>query len=650
MLAKSLFLADKIMGAGASSLLGKRGNLSLEKRIKYLQETPFFQYLTPDTINDFARCFPQTVRSNPGKSITLDPRRIYVVCEGEVDLSTSYPQEGTKIEAKGYLCRKRRGDIVNVCSTQEDVERRMTVKSQKMKGLAEDIMTVGSGPSGIVLLSGDMDALDKFNKAHPDLSKPIVEICTSQIDDRLLTIPFLQEVSKSKLGVLAAMCRYEAFDAGQTVFEEDSDADKLFLVLSGVAQVVAKSESTSSISPAEASSAVSEKSVTLQRSLMCSTKDSQRTVLAGAGTPDVTIAELKSGDYFGETALVFNIDRTCGVRTTEKCLFLTVHKTDFENFLKICPIEDSLKSVIKQRMVSKLSSLGIPFLDGIPQEMLSSLGSSVDIQEVPEGDTIFRQGDVGDKFYIIVHGAVKVDTVATPKAEEEACDTGDTGSGTGEETRTEEVCDESPAAESLGSLGPGQYFGEMSLVLNAESHLRTATVTSTQRSILLSIGKESFHELFGQHSNILAEFEIRLLKEMARLKHILAHSLGIVSFREFLEAEHAGENIDFWVAVKEFKANKEDDEQKRKEQARQIFVTFCAEYADRQVNLPHKMIGEIDGRLQSVEGEDVIPQDIFDDAWQEIFRLLEKDKFDRYKKSSCFKAFFAQIGGLSPEV
>ena len=87
--------------------------------------------------------------------------------------------------------------------------------------------------------------------------------------------------------------------------------------------------------------------------------------------------------------MVFNIDRTCGVRTAEKCLFLTVHKTDFENFLKICPIEETLKRVIKQRMVSKLSSLGIPFLNGIPEDMLSSLASSVSIGKVPKDHVIY---------------------------------------------------------------------------------------------------------------------------------------------------------------------------------------------------------------------------------------------------------------------
>jgi hypothetical protein len=55
------------------------------------------------------------------------------------------------------------------------------------------------------------------------------------------------------------MGRYEANKSGQIVFEED----KLFLVLSGVAQVVAKPELASSIRsvPSESSQAVTEQAV-----------------------------------------------------------------------------------------------------------------------------------------------------------------------------------------------------------------------------------------------------------------------------------------------------------------------------------------------------------------------------------------------------
>ena len=114
--------------------------------------------------------------------------------------------------------------------------------------------------------------------------------------------------------------------------------------------------------------------------------------------------------------------------------------------------------------------------------------------------------------------------------------------------------------------------------------------------------------------------------------------LLLAFLREFLEAEHAGENLDFWLSVKEFASNPDVDKRK----AKHIFVTFCAEYADRQVNLPHKMLAEIDTKLKN----DEVSPDIFDAARQEIFRLLERDKLVRFRQSEHFKSFLGRLGIL----
>ena len=272
--------------------------------------------------------------------------------------------------------------------------------------------------------------------------------------------------------------------------------------------------------------------------------------------------------------------------------------------------------------------LGIPFLSGITQEMYSSLTDSVALHEVPQHHVIFRQGDVGDKFYIIVHGFVEVTTNA--EAEEEDCE-------------EDELMSDSRNESRLGSLGPGQYFGEMALV-NADNNIRTANVTSTQKSILLSIDKESFHKIFGSNIQILAEFELRVLKKRARLCHVLKHSLGLSTFRGYLEKEHASENIDFWVAATSFASESSMmTKEKRLARAKQIFLTFCAEYADSQINLPYDLMLELDSNIN--KKNDVSPE-IFDAAVLEIYKLMEKDNFIRFKMSQEFQNYFEKLGIL----
>eukprot|EP00957_Ditylum_brightwellii_P022715 1713576-Ditylum_brightwellii.AAC.1 len=60
-----------------------------------------------------------------------------------------------------------------------------------------------------------------------------------------------------------------------------------------------------------------------------------------------------------------------------------------------------MTTVMKERMVGKLSTLGIPFLEGIPAVKLNSLTSSVEIHNMSDGQVVFREGDAGDQFYII---------------------------------------------------------------------------------------------------------------------------------------------------------------------------------------------------------------------------------------------------------
>jgi Glu-tRNA(Gln) amidotransferase subunit E-like FAD-binding protein len=85
--------------------------------------------------------------------------------------------------------------------------------------------------------------------------------------------------------------------------------------------------------------------------------------------------------------------------------------------------------------------------------------------------------------------------------------------------------------------------------------------------------------------------------------------------------------------------------EQRAERAKQIYVTFCAEFADRQVNIAGAMLTKIENRLYK---DNIVVPDLFDAAMQEVFRMMDKDKFARYKKSDIFKSFLRQLGILSP--
>lgn len=584
------------MGGAVSK--GRR--LSQEDRIKYIKTTPFYLYLQNDTLQEFAACFPYMILIKKGETPKLDESKLYIVATGELELTTTMADPKMKIENKGYLCKKRPGDILHKPKEQKLATEKLCPKTKKMETFVEQVETCATENSS--LLGSDTTALNAFLTKYPELSLPF----NANVSSYLEKIPFLQDLKASKLSVLATMCQYEAMDSDCTVFEENAVANKFYILLSGKATVLAPQWVGSSS--------------LLQQSLEWGNYDDR-------SSSSIIVAGLKSGDYFGETSLFVNTNRTCTIRTTEKCLFISVGKKTFENFCAVCPqLKEKMREVMKQRMVSKLSSLGIPFLDGIPPSSMQLLTDQVEVQDYNEGEIIFSEGDVGNRFYIVVHGGVKVEKVER----NEPLSVHDNLDHIGI-TRTD-------STRNLGILKAGNYFGEMALVSDTP---RSATVTSVDKTILLSVDKDSFRTIFANNPNSFSEFTLRLLQGSSELKHLLGHSLGMQTFRSFMKQNFAEENVDFWNSVNEFKNSKHDQEETRN-RANNIFDTFCKEGAKYQVNLSYDMRSNIEKSLS----EPSIHHNIFDESLNEIYKLMVRDNYARFKQTSEFFDFFKYLGIL----
>lgn len=96
------------------------------------------------------------------------------------------------------------------------------------------------------------------------------------------------------------------------------------------------------------------------------------------------------------------------------------------------------------------------------------------LEEYEPGELVFAQGDLADRLYIIQEGEVEV--VRT--------------------TDGKEVL--------LARLGPGDYFGEIALLM-AEGR-RTASVRAATRVELLTLGKENFGRLVAAVPSTHKEF------------------------------------------------------------------------------------------------------------------------------------------------
>jgi len=120
----------------------------------------------------------------------------------------------------------------------------------------------------------------------------------------------------------------------------------------------------------------------------------------------------------------------------------------------------------------------IPFFENLDEALLSTLDERFVVERYAEGQTIFKEGESGDKLYFIDRGEVEV-MVTGP---------------TGERRR-------------VALLRDGDYFGEIALL---EDVPRTATVRTRAPSSLLGLGREQFLDLLRAVPDLRATFERRV--------------------------------------------------------------------------------------------------------------------------------------------
>lgn len=109
----------------------------------------------------------------------------------------------------------------------------------------------------------------------------------------------------------------------------------------------------------------------------------------------------------------------------------------------------------------------IPLFADLPSDALNHLITQLNVVELRPGEILFREGEVGEHFYVIANGDLEVLRAA----------------GTAEELL-------------LNTVHPGEYFGDMALIMPGGQ--RTATVRARTLSTLLVMSRAEFNDLLNQ--------------------------------------------------------------------------------------------------------------------------------------------------------
>jgi len=228
-------------------------------------------------------------------------------------------------------------------------------------------------------------------------------------------------LSAEEVEALAARFHPAAYEMGEVLIRQGDEGDKFFVIQTGTVEVLAEDP-----------------------------EGGQR-----------VLAYLRSGDYFGEIALLANVPRTATVRAVTPVGLYSLVREDFEE--ATVAIGSSSEQMVDTIMdIRRLR--GIPIFKGRSEGELSVLLTKLELRTWNPEAVVFQQGDAGDKFYVIRSGEVAI-----------------------------EVSDNGGPAREVATLRGGEYFGEIALVSEVP---RTASARVKAEAELWALAKDDFLELF----------------------------------------------------------------------------------------------------------------------------------------------------------
>mmetsp|Transcript_29433 Transcript_29433/g.42712 ORF Transcript_29433/g.42712 Transcript_29433/m.42712 type:complete len:787 (+) Transcript_29433:1064-3424(+) len=169
------------------------------------------------------------------------------------------------------------------------------------------------------------------------------------------------------------------------------------------------------------------------------------------------------GASFGELALLYNCPRaaTC-IANTDVRLWKVEQRT-FRHMLanNTANQQKDIHDVLRK----------VPFLSELEDNMLLKISDALTTVTFPEGERIINKGDVGEVFYILREGTVKVHDI-----------------GFGDSQYVDQ------------NLGPGDFFGERALLTGEP---RFAHISATSNCSTLCLSRDTFEKTLGPLQDLI---------------------------------------------------------------------------------------------------------------------------------------------------
>lgn len=211
-------------------------------------------------------------------------------------------------------------------------------------------------------------------------------------------------------------------------------------------------------------------------------------VVTKENAPGVEIEEARLGpaQHFGEVGLLAGAPSPTTIRVLESPVRVLAMSRD--EFLSLVAEVDLLSSDIallaRRRYLAQRLRAAMPKLSG---SELAAYSDDLKLEKIEPGRVIIRQGDAAETFHIVAAGTVEVVLEPSDDSEERI----------------------------LGRLGPGEYFGEMGLLMRRP---RTATVRGGDEGTeIMTMQRAAFERMVSSSKSTHDEVLLRLLQRVSGL-------------------------------------------------------------------------------------------------------------------------------------
>jgi CRP-like cAMP-binding protein len=287
------------------------------------------------------------------------------------------------------------------------------------------------------------------------------------VEERLNRFRLFEDFSPEDLAQVAKFVEEETFPSGKTLFQQGEPPDFFYLVEEGVVRETGRDQ---------------------------------------AGTI-ILRRKAEAGDFVGRRSPMDGSPRRTTATVVREARLLAIRAADFRTLVAMFP---ALREKLDRKgVVNRL--LAIPLFSVFSREQLFQVADLLRVVEYPAGQTIFRQGEMPDAFYVIDMGQVR-----------------------------ESVAGAAPGTQAWPKyFTAGSFFGRYSLLNNTA---RRATAEAVSDVVLFRLDVDAFHWLLQLQPafrralhrldllSFLGQTEVFGRLEEEELKH-LAGFVGLAHFR-----------------------------------------------------------------------------------------------------------------------